>query len=310
MTSLLFVRSKLKTRLRHASRQRHRNSTMPLSGASRDDHSVRRHRYGSFLSSRQLSSFFNYQPLRSILVKLELFGFSWSLRHILLFVLFPCVLLLYFFVYLINISTIYAVLFSVLFTSVAIFVSLRRILNNVCTQFLTAFPDAVDLIVRGIRSGLPISEAIHNCSVEFDGVVQRIFSQIAGNLNLGVSLNEALAAVSRHLDVQEFRFFVVALAVQQEAGGNVAEILQNLSTLMRRRQQMRSKIKAMSSEARASALIIGSLPLIMLTIIYATNPDYILKFFYYSHGIHLLSFGFVSLITGFLVMKKMSNFEI
>jgi tight adherence protein B len=105
-------------------------------------------------------------------------------------------------------------------------------------------------------------------------------------------------------------FFVISLAIQQETGGNLAEILQNLSNLMRRREQLKLKIKAMSSEARASAMIIGSLPFIMFSVIYLIDPDYVMKLFTDPRGWLLLGGGLISLGLGLGIMSKMVRFEI
>lgn len=177
-------------------------------------------------------------------------------------------------------------------------------------RFLSQFPDAVDLIVRGVRSGLPVTEALHAVGREVHGQVGAIFQDISGNIRLGKSLNEALSYSTQKLDVQEMRFFSISLAIQQETGGNLGEILQNLSTLMRRREQLKLKIKAMSSEARASAMIIGSLPFIMFAVIYALDHDYVAKLFLDTRGWLLIGAGLSSLTVGLAVMAKMVRFEI
>ena len=110
--------------------------------------------------------------------------------------------------------------------------------------------------------------------------------------------------------MQELKFFIISLTIQQETGGNLGEILYNLGTLMRRREQMKLKIKAMSSEARASAMIIGSLPFIMLLVIYVIDPTYIMKLFIDPRGWMLLGAGLTSLGLGIGIMSKMVRFEI
>lgn len=177
-------------------------------------------------------------------------------------------------------------------------------------QFLAQFPDAVDLIVRGVRSGLPVIEALHTVGQEVQEPVGTLFQDISGSIKLGKSLNEALVQSSLKLDIQEMRFFSISLAIQQETGGNLGEILNNLSNLMRRREQLKLRIKAMSSEARASAMIIGSLPFIMSMIIYALDPAYITKLVVDPRGWVLLGAGVSSLTIGLAVMAKMVRFEI
>lgn len=177
-------------------------------------------------------------------------------------------------------------------------------------QFLSQFPDALDLIVRGVRSGLPVTEAIHTVAQEFQGITRKVFEEIIGNIRLGMTLDEALASMSRRVNLQEFRFFIISLSIQQETGGNLAEILEGLSRLMRRREQVRIKIKAMSSEARASATIIGSLPFVMAFLIYYVNPGYISKLFVDPRGMFMLMCGLMSLVMGLGIMIKMVRFEI
>jgi tight adherence protein B len=126
-------------------------------------------------------------------------------------------------------------------------------------KFQAQLPDALDLIVRGIRSGLPVTEAINTIGQEIQDPVGTEFRQVSDQVRIGVNLDEALWTSARRLQIPEFNFLVISMAIQQETGGNLAEILEKLADMVRRREQMRLKIKAMSSEARASAMIIGVL---------------------------------------------------
>jgi tight adherence protein B len=177
-------------------------------------------------------------------------------------------------------------------------------------QFLSQFADALDLIVRGVRSGLPVAEALHAAGQELPNHVGALFQEVTGTIKLGKSLEEALKLASRSLEVQELKFFMISLTIQQETGGDLGEILHNLGHLMRRREQMKLKIKAMSSEARASAMIIGSLPFIMFGVIYLIDPDYVMTLFVDPRGWLLLGAGLSSLGLGLGVMAKMVRFEI
>jgi tight adherence protein B len=172
-------------------------------------------------------------------------------------------------------------------------------------RFLRGMPDAIDLVVRAIRSGLPVSEAIGTVAEEFDGPVSEIFGALDGQLRIGMDLNDALWTAARSMPLAEFRFLALSIAIQRETGGNLGEILRNLSATLRRRQQFQLKIKAMASEARASAMIIGSLPFIVAALVSFVNPNYIARLYADQRGILVLSCGIASLTLGFLTMKRL-----
>lgn len=186
----------------------------------------------------------------------------------------------------------------------------RRAIARREARFLAAFPDALDLVVRGVRSGLPVVEALNAIAREMPEPVSSVFAELGAHVRIGMSLPEAFAIVGNRIALPEFRFFAVSLIVQQETGGNLAEILQNLATMLRRRQQMRLKVKAMSSEARASATIIGALPFLTGAVISWINPDYIAKLFTDPRGWLMLAAGACSMLLGVAVMAKMVRFEI
>jgi len=185
-----------------------------------------------------------------------------------------------------------------------------RMIARRANAFITQFADAIDLIVRGLRSGLPIQETIATIAAEVREPVGGEFRRVDAGLKLGQALEDALWAAAARIGLPEFRFFVISLSVQRETGGNLAETLQNLGDLLRRRRQMRLKIKAMSSEAKASAWIIGALPFLMMGFLALTNLDYIMPLFTDRRGNILLGLGLGSLSTGVLVMMKMVRFEI
>lgn len=187
---------------------------------------------------------------------------------------------------------------------------LRRRIKQRRQDFLKQFPEAIDLVIRAVRSGLPVAEAMQTVADESPNQVGRVFQEVTGSIRLGKSLNEALTAVSDKVGVAEFRFFVISIAVQQETGGNLAEILHNLVGLMRRRTQVKLKIRAMSSEARASAMIIGLLPFAMCGLLYAIDHEYITTLFTDPRGWLLLTAGLTSLGLGLGIMAKMVRFEI
>jgi len=177
-------------------------------------------------------------------------------------------------------------------------------------RFTKLFPDAIDLMVRGLKSGLPITESISAAAREIEDPVGVEFRKIIDAIRLGQTLDEALWTATNRLATPEFKFFVISLSIQQETGGNLAETLQNLSDILRKREQMKMKIKAMSSEARASALIIGSLPFIMAAILSMVNYGYISTLWIDPRGVTLLAGGFGLMGTGCFVIAKMVRFEI
>lgn len=177
-------------------------------------------------------------------------------------------------------------------------------------KFGALLPDALDLIVRGIRSGLPVAEAINTIGMEVEDPVGIEFRQVSDQMRIGVNMDEALWSAARRLQIPEFNFLVISMAIQQETGGNLAEILEKLADMVRRREQMRLKIKAMSSEARASAMIIGSLPFVMAGVLFVVNPGYIDKLFTDPRGWLMIGGGLASLTVGLGVMAKMVRFEI
>ncbi len=176
--------------------------------------------------------------------------------------------------------------------------------------FLAQFPDAIDLIVRALRSGLPLAEALKTVAQEMEAPVGPEFARIVDSIRLGKSFEDAMADAARRLDFPDFQFFVVALAIQRETGGNLAETLANLSDILRQRQQMKLKVKALSSEGRASAWIVGALPFIMFGIIYVLNPDYAGLFFTDPRATTALVGALVWMGIGTLIIRRMIHFEI
>lgn len=177
-------------------------------------------------------------------------------------------------------------------------------------KFSGLLPEALDLIVRGVRSGLPVSETMKTIAEEIADPVGSEFQHISDQMRIGVSMDEAMWSTAKRLQIPEFNFLVISMSIQQETGGNLAEILENLSTMVRRREQMRLKVKAMSSEARASAMIIGSLPFIMCALISFVNPSYMSTLFTDPRGWIMIAVGLASLLIGIFVMAKMVRFEI
>ena len=188
--------------------------------------------------------------------------------------------------------------------TVGMMISRRR------NTFTSLFPDAIDLMVRGLRSGLPVTETIGACGREMVDPIGPEFRRIADSIRLGQSLEDALWDAVKRLDTPEFKFFVISLSVQKETGGNLAETLANLSEILRSRKQMKLKIRAMSSEAKASAMILGSLPFLMFGIIYFLSPEYEAVLFSDIRGRIMLGGALGLMAMGGFVMSKMVRFEI
>jgi tight adherence protein B len=177
-------------------------------------------------------------------------------------------------------------------------------------RFTASFPEAIDLIVRGLRSGLPVSESIRTVGQEMQDPIGAEFRQVSDEVEFGKSLEEAMVDAIRRIATPEFKFFVVALSVQRETGGNLGETLANLSDVLRKRRQMKQKIKAMASEPKASAWILGCLPFLMFGIIFSTNASYAMQLFTDPRGHVLIGLGLLSQAIGVGIMAKMVRFEI
>ncbi|MFM5924969.1 MAG: type II secretion system F family protein [Novosphingobium sp.] len=177
-------------------------------------------------------------------------------------------------------------------------------------QFTSKFPDAIELLVRGLRSGLPVTETLGVVSSEVPGPVGEEFKLVTERIKIGKTMEDALQDTADRLNTPEFSFFCITLAIQRETGGNLAETLSNLADVLRKRAQMKLKIKAMSSESKASAYIVGSLPFIVFTMIYWINPKYLGGFFTDDRLIVTGLGGLVWMSIGAFIMAKMVSFEI
>lgn len=177
-------------------------------------------------------------------------------------------------------------------------------------KFTAKFPEAIELLVRGLRSGLPISETMSVVGSEVEGPVGEEFRSVSDKMKIGRSMEVALQETADRLGTPEFQFFVITIAIQRETGGNLAETLQNLATVLRSRMQMKLKIKAMSSESKASAYIIGALPFIVFLLIWMINSKYMQNFFVDPRLIVTGIGGLLWMGIGAFIMAKMVSFEI
>lgn len=187
---------------------------------------------------------------------------------------------------------------------------ISRMITKRQELFVAQLAEALDLIVRGVKSGLPVAETINSVAEEMPEPIGQEFSRVMEDTRVGMTLETALWAAAERVQTTEFKFFVVTLTVQRETGGNLAETLDNLSELVRSRKQMKLKVKAMSSEARASQYILGGLPFGIAGILLLIAPQYILTLVNTSGGNWLLGIGLTMLAMGWFVMGRMVNFEI
>ena len=177
-------------------------------------------------------------------------------------------------------------------------------------RFVGLFPEAIDLMVRALRAGLPITEAIVNAGQEIGDPIGVEFRGIEAGMRLGRDLDSLLWDIAKRINVPEFRFFIIALSVQRETGGNLAETLNNLSLVLRGRRAMRAKARAMASEARASTAILGSLPILVTIMLMFTSPTYIMPMFTDVRGLIMFGIAAGMLLSGIGIMVKMARFEI
>ena len=176
--------------------------------------------------------------------------------------------------------------------------------------FTARFSDAIDLLVRGLRSGLPVSESLGVVGRELPDPVGSEFRTVADKIRIGRTMEAALHEMAQRMNTPEFQFFVITLSIQRETGGNLAETLNNLGEVLRKRAQMKLKIKAMSSESKASAYIVGCLPFAVFGLVWMANADYLMPFFEDRRLMIAGTGGFIWMSIGAAIMAKMVRFEI
>jgi tight adherence protein B len=176
-------------------------------------------------------------------------------------------------------------------------------------KFVREFPNAVDVVVRGIKAGLPLNDCMKIIASETSEPVRGEFKVVIEEQALGLSLTDAIARLPDRIPVPEISFFAIVIAIQSKAGGNLSEALGNLSRVLRERKKMKDKIIAMSAEARASALIIGILPLVVMILVYLSSPGYIMLLFRDPVGNVILAIAAIWAGIGVMVMRKMINFD-
>lgn len=176
-------------------------------------------------------------------------------------------------------------------------------------KFVMAFADAIDVIVRGVKSGLPLNECLGIIARESPEPLRSEFQEVVDQQRVGVSLTEALDRLMGRMPLAEVRFFAIVIGIQQQAGGNLSEALGNLSGVLRARKTMAAKVQALSAEAKASALVLGSLPPGVMMMVYITTPDYISILWTDKLGQFMIFCAVMWMSCGLFVMKKMISFK-
>ena len=245
----------------------------------------------------------------TIAAKIKQAGLSWSLRT---FIIISLVMALLGFVVPIILG---APLLLALGVAIAVGIGLPRWILSFMgkrrvKKFQAAFADAVDVLVRGIKTGLPVHECFKIIARESPQPLGEEFQRLNESISIGLTLPEGLDRMYERMPTPELNFFRIVITIQQKTGGNLAEALTNLTTVLRARRMMREKVKAMSSEAIASAMIIGSLPPVVMTMVMVTSPSYMMTMFTDIRGQFMLLVSAVWMGMGILFMRKMINFKI
>ncbi|MBL8530597.1 MAG: type II secretion system F family protein [Hyphomonadaceae bacterium] len=176
-------------------------------------------------------------------------------------------------------------------------------------KFANQLADAIDVIVRGVKSGLPLNQCLRIIAAESPEPLRAEFQALCDSQSMGVPLDQSLQRMFERMPLPEVNFFSIVLVIQQKTGGNLSESLGNLSAVLRSRKLMKEKVKALSAEANASAMIIGSLPIIVMTLVYLTRPNYIMILFTEPMGNLILLVCAVMMSLGIFIMHRMVNFK-
>lgn len=187
--------------------------------------------------------------------------------------------------------------------------SLKFLAKRRLKKFVALFPEAIDVIVRGVRAGLPLGDCLRIIATEVAEPVRSEFRQVVEAQSMGLSVAEAVDRLVNQLPISETSFFSIVISIQQKAGGNLSEALSNLSSVLRERRKMEGKIKAFSSEAKASAMIIGALPFIVGGLVYLTSPKYMSLLWTTTTGQAVMVGSAIWMAIGIAFMKKMVSFD-
>jgi tight adherence protein B len=176
-------------------------------------------------------------------------------------------------------------------------------------KFSNQFTDAIDMIVRGIKSGLPLNECMHMIGRESSEPLRGEFERVMDSLQMGATMERALEKLYKRMPLSEVNFFAIVIMIQQQSGGNLSEALGNLAGVLRGRKMLGEKVKALTGEAQASAFIIGFLPIGVMVLVYLTSPEYMTTLFVTETGQFILLIGAGLMAVGIFVMRKMMNFD-
>jgi tight adherence protein B len=186
---------------------------------------------------------------------------------------------------------------------------LSKLIKRRQRKFQSSLANAIDIIVRGVKSGLPLNECLQIIARESPQPIAGEFRYVIEQMRVGVPLGEALDRLMERMPLSEVKFLAIVIGIQQQAGGNLSEALGNLSGVLRDRLRMELKVKALSAEAKSSAAVLGSLPPGVMFMTYLSSPDYIMPLFSTTAGNLFLLIGGFWMLCGILVMKKMINFK-
>src|SRR3984885_6980198 len=187
--------------------------------------------------------------------------------------------------------------------------TLARLRVRRMQKFIANFPTAIDIIVRGIKSGLPLGDTIRIAAAESPVPVKSEFRRVVESLSLGMTLPEAVERMAQRVPITETNFFSIVIAIQGKSGGNLSEAMGNLSRVLRERKKMKGKISAMSMEAKASAAIIGAVPFLVVGALYFSSPNYVSLLWTTSHGRMISVIAICWMAIGVAMMKKMIAFD-
>jgi tight adherence protein B len=187
--------------------------------------------------------------------------------------------------------------------------ALRELDRRWQIAFLENFNDAIDLIIRAVRSGIPVNEAIRQAGNEVNEPVMSEFRRIADSIDLGVDMRDALRQAADRVALSDFDFFVVCLVLQRETGGQLTETLEGLTHILRRRKEIRLKVRALTAEGRMTAMIVGALPVVVAGLMYMLDPDHIMRLTEPGLGRGMLYYGLGSMAVGVLVINQLTRVE-